>query len=191
MVKYETISVTPKAKTIIERLAKKYEMSLKDFTEAMAKYFDKTGTNPKDIKVLTVADELKKFKDSIISFIRKQESDFIKPTFGQMNTVIAKFLIYLEEEAPKREGYNKSQPFNLNTDFGSKQETLPLATKTIELGEYETLKSEHQKLQAKYDDMKKYFSSIVNNTNLGKTGMDQKPIVNLPMAEINSYKEFL
>ena len=48
MQKYVTISITPKSKIIIDRLADKFEMSQKDFAEAMAKYFDITGVNPKD-----------------------------------------------------------------------------------------------------------------------------------------------
>src|SRR5664279_525942 len=127
MQKYVTISITPKSKIIIDRLADKYEMSQKDFAEAMAKYFDTTGVNPKDMQVLSPAEELKKFRDTIISFMRKQENDFIKPTFGKMDTLIARFVTYIEEEAPKRgeeTGLNKVKSLGLSTDISKEERSL-------------------------------------------------------------------
>ena len=59
-----------------------------DFLDAMAKYLEITGLNPKGQVVLSPAEELKKFRDTIVSFMRKQENDFIKPTFGKMDTLL-------------------------------------------------------------------------------------------------------
>ena len=101
--KYETLNSNSETKITIARLAKKFDMSLVDFLDAMAKYFEITGLNPKDQVVLSPAEELKKFRDTIVSFMRKQENDFIKPTFGKMDTLIARFTDYINEEAPKKE----------------------------------------------------------------------------------------
>ena len=116
MAKYETLNSNSETKITIARLAKKFDMSLVDFLEAMAKYFEITGLNPKDQVILSPAEELKKFRDTIISFMRKQENDFIKPTFGKMDTLIARFVKYIEEEAPKNGdagGQNKLKIFSL------------------------------------------------------------------------------
>jgi len=48
MAKYETLNSNGDTKITIARLAKKFDMSLVDFMEAMAKYFEVTGLNPKD-----------------------------------------------------------------------------------------------------------------------------------------------
>src|SRR5450759_1039376 len=101
MVEYALIKVRPETKKVTSRLAKKHSLNMLDFMEAMAQYFDTTGVNPKDQVILSPAEELKKFRDTIISFMRKQENDFIKPTFGKMDTLIARFVKYIEEEAPK------------------------------------------------------------------------------------------
>ena len=103
MAKYETLNSNSDTKITIARLAKKFDMSLVDFLEAMAKYFEITGVNPKDQVILSPAEELKKFRDTIVSFMRKQENDFIKPTFGKMDTLIARFTNYINEEAPKKQ----------------------------------------------------------------------------------------
>ena len=110
MVKYETLNSNGDTKITIVRLAKKFDMSLVDYLDAMAKYFEITGVNPKDQVILSPAEELKKFRDIIISFMRKQENDFIKPTFGKMDILIARFIKYIDEEAPKNgdtSGQNK------------------------------------------------------------------------------------
>jgi hypothetical protein len=103
MVEYALIKVRPETKKVTSRLAKKHSLNMLDFMEAMAKYFDTTGVNPKDQVILSPAEELKKFRDTIVSFMRKQENDFIKPTFGKMDTLIARFTDYINEEAPKKQ----------------------------------------------------------------------------------------
>src|SRR5674476_636221 len=156
MQKYVTISITPKSKIIIDRLADKYEMSQKDFAEAMAKYFDTTGVNPKDMQVLSPAEELKKFRDTIISFMRKQENDFIKPTFGKMDTLIARFVTYIEEEAPKRgevAGQNKVKSLGISADInkeGNSGSTLNETLKNdIQSGEIKLLQEKLNKSELK------------------------------------------
>src|SRR5450759_1898652 len=117
MAKYETLNSNGDTKITIVRLAKKFDMSLVDFLDAMAKYFEVTGVNPKDQVILSPAEELKKFRDTIISFMRKQENDFIKPTFGKMDTLIARFVKYIEEEAHKNgdtAGQNKVKSLALS-----------------------------------------------------------------------------
>jgi len=47
MAKYETLNSNGDTKITIARLAKKFDMSLVDFLDAMAKYFEVTGLNPK------------------------------------------------------------------------------------------------------------------------------------------------
>lgn len=195
MPNYETLNVKSKTKITITRLAKKYEFSLVDFVEDMANYFDKTGVNPKDMTILSPAEELKKFRDTIISFMRKQEKDFILPVFSRVDMLAVRLIKYIDEEAPKsgeqgKSSLNKSLVLSALSE-DKKIEATPEPVKNSTVDEYEKLKNEHQKLEQKYNDMKKYFSNVLNNTKLGKTGFEQAPIINLPIAEINGYKEFM
>lgn len=197
MPKYVTISVSPKAKIIIERLAKKYEMTYIDFTESMVKYFDKTGVNPKDIQVLSVAEELKKFRDTIISFLRTQEKEYILPTFGKMDTLIVRFVKYIEEEAPKRnEAGQKTKtifelPSGKEAEPKEEQEELKLNLESLTNEKYDKLKDEYDKLEMKYNTVKQYLENILNKTEYGSTGLGKGTIVKITMGEINDYKTFI
>ena len=198
MQKYVTISITPKSKIIIDRLADKYEMSQKDFAEAMAKYFDTTGVNPKDLQVLSPAEELKKFRDTIISFMRKQENDFIKPTFGKMDTLIARFVTYIDEEAPKRgdsSGQNKTKLLLTSTD-GSIEEKRGLSNNQdvkieTESVDYKALLEKCKRLELKLKTTKEYFENVLSHTEEKSTGLNRKPVIELPIGDINEYRKYL
>jgi len=198
MQKYVTISITPKSKIIIDRLADKYEMSQKDFAEAMAKYFDTTGVNPRDMQVLSPAEELKKFRDTIISFMRKQENDFIKPTFGKMDTLIARFVTYIEEEAPKRgdvAGQNKVKSLTLSADINKEGNSGSTVNETlkndVQSGEIKLLQERLNKSELKLKTTKEYLENILSHTEYRATGLERKPVIELPMGDINEYKKYL
>jgi len=198
MQKYVTISITPKSKIIIDRLADKYEMSQKDFAEAMAKYFDTNGVNPRDLQVLSPAEELKKFRDTIISFMRKQENDFIKPTFGKMDTLIARFVTYIDDEAPKRgeaSGQNKAKLLLTSTD-GSIEEKNGLSNNQgvrieAESEDYKTLLEKCKRLELKLNTTKGYFENVLSHTEEKSTGLNRKPVIELPIGDINEYRKYL
>jgi hypothetical protein len=198
MQKYVTISITPKSKIIIDRLADKYEMSQKDFAEAMAKYFNTTGVNPKDLQVLSPAEELKKFRDTIISFMRKQENDFIKPTFGKMDTLIARFVTYIDEEAPRKgdtSGQNKIKSFSISSENSKEGKTEALANENfkndVQSEEYKLLLEKLNKVELKLKTTKEYLENILSHTEEKSTGLNRKPVIELPIGDINEYRKYL
>ena len=197
MQNYVTISITPKSKIIIDRLADKYEMSQKDFAEAMAKYFDTTGVNPKDMQVLSPAEELKKFRDTIISFMRKQENDFIKPTFGKMDTLIARFVTYLDEEAPRKgdtSGLNKVKSITISSENSKEEKTRSLAENLqndVQSEECKLLQEKLNKVELKLRTTKDYLENILSHTEEKSTGLNRKPVIELPIGDINEYRKYL
>ena len=198
MAKYETLNSNSETKITIARLAKKFDMSLVDFMEAMAKYFEVTGLNPKDQVILSPAEELKKFRDTIISFMRKQENDFIKPTFGKMDTLIARFVTYIEEEAPKRgevAGQNKVKSLALSGEISTlekKGSAVSEAVKNdVNSEEYKELQERLNKSELKLKTTREYFENILSHTEYKITGIERKPVIDLPMGDINVYKKFI
>ena len=198
MAKYETLNSNSETKITIARLAKKFDMSLVDFLDAMAKYFEVTGVNPKDQVILSPAEELKKFRDTIISFMRKQENDFIKPTFGKMDTLIARFTDYINEEAPKKgetPGQNKIKPLALSGEKSKEEKRGSLVSETVKNDlnseEYKLLQEKYEVLELKYSTTKKYFENILSHTENRSTGFERKPVIELQMGEINEYKAYL
>jgi len=198
MQKYVTISITPKSKIIIDRLADKYEMSQKDFAEAMAKYFDTTGVNPRDMQVLSPAEELKKFRDTIISFMRKQENDFIKPTFGKMDTLIARFVTYIDEEAPRKgdtSGQNKVKSFSISSENNKEEKTGSLVNENlkndVQSEENKLLLEKLNKVELKLKTTKDYLENILSHTEEKSTGLNRKPVIELPIGDINEYRKYL
>ena len=198
MAKYETLNSNSETKITIARLAKKFDMSLVDFMEAMAKYFEVTGLNPKDQVVLSPAEELKKFRDTIVSFMRKQENDFIKPTFGKMDTLIARFTDYINEEAPKKAdipGQNKIKSLALSGGIIKEEKKGPAESEAVKNDlnseEYKLLKEKYDVLELKFSTTKKYFENILSHTENKSTGWDKKPVIELPMGDINEYKAYL
>jgi hypothetical protein len=166
--------------------------------EAMANYFDTTGVNPKDQVILSPAEELKKFRDTIISFMRKQENDFIKPTFGKMDTLIARFIKYIEEEAPKNTevaGQNKMKSLALSGEKSTEEKRGSLVSETakndLNSEEYKLLQEKLNKSELKLKTTKEYLENILSHTEYKITGIERKPVIDLPMGDINGYKKFI
>lgn len=198
MAKYETLNSNSETKITIARLAKKFDMSLVDFLDAMAKYFEITGLNPKDQVVLSPAEELKKFRDTIVSFMRKQENDFIKPTFGKMDTLIARFTDYINEEAPKKAdipGQNKIKSLALSGEISTvekKGSAVREAVKNdVNSEEYKDLQEKLNKSELKLKTTKEYLENILSHTEYKATHFERKPVIELSMGEINDYKKYL
>jgi hypothetical protein len=198
MVEYALIKVRPETKKVASRLAKKHSLNMLDFMEAMAQYFDTTGVNPKDMQVLSPAEELKKFRDTIVSFMRKQENDFIKPTFGKMDTLIARFTDYINEEAPKKgetPGQNKIKSLALSGEKSNEEKRGSLVSETVKNDlnseEYKLLQEECNKLELKLKITKEYFEKVLSSVQEKSTGFDKKPVIGLPMGDINEYKAYL
>lgn len=198
MAKYETLNSNSDTKITIARLAKKFDMSLVDFLDAMAKYFEVTGVNPKDQVILSPAEELKKFRDTIISFMRKQENDFIKPTFGKMDTLIARFIKYIEEEAPKNGDVavqNKMKSLALSGEIIKEEKKGSAESETVKIDvntdQYKALQEKCNKLELKLKTTKEYLENILSHTENKYTGMERKPVIDLPMGDINEYKKYL
>jgi hypothetical protein len=198
MAKYETLNSNSETKITIARLAKKFDMSLVDFLEAMAKYFEITGLNPKDQVVLSPAEELKKFRDTIVSFMRKQENDFIKPTFGKMDTLIARFTDYINEEAPKKAdipGQNKIKSLALSGEISTLEKKGSAVSEAVKNNvnseEYKELQERLNKSELKLKTTREYFENILSHTEYRSTGLERKPVIELPMGDINEYKKYL
>jgi len=198
MAKYETLNSNSETKITIARLAKKFDMSLVDFMEAMAKYFEITGLNPKDQVVLSPAEELKKLRDTLVSFMRKQENDFIKPTFGKMDTLIARFTDYINEEAPKKAdipGQNKIKSLALSGEISTVEKKGSAVSeaekKDVNSEEYKELQERLNKSELKLKTTREYFENILSHTEYRSTGLERKPVIELPMGDINEYKKYL
>ena len=198
MAKYETLNSNSETKITIARLAKKFDMSLVDFLDAMAKYFEVTGVNPKDQVILSPAEEIKKLRDTLVSFMRKQENDFIKPTFGKMDTLIARFIKYIEEEAPKSgetAGQNKVKSLALSGEIFKEEkkgsEENVVVKNDVNSDQYKALQEKCNKLELKLKTTKEYFENVLSHTENKITGIERKPVIELPMGEINEYKKYL
>ena len=130
--------------------------------------------------------------------MRKQENDFIKPTFGKMDTLIARFVTYIDDEAPKRgeaSGQNKAKLLLTSTD-GSIEEKNGLSNNQgvrieAESEDYKTLLEKCKRLELKLNTTKGYFENVLSHTEEKSTGLNRKPVIELPIGDINEYRKYL
>jgi hypothetical protein len=130
--------------------------------------------------------------------MRKQENDFIKPTFGKMDTLIARFVTYIEEEAPKRgevAGQNKVKSLALSADINKEGNSGSTVNETlkndVQSGEIKLLQERLNKSELKLKTTKEYLENILSHTEYRATGLERKPVIELPMGDINEYKKYL
>ena len=198
MTDYASIKIKSKTKNSADRLMKKFEMNGLEFYDSVMEYFEVTGVNPKDQVILSQAEELKKFRDTIVSFMRKQENDFIKPTFGKMDTLIARFTDYINEEAPKKgeiPGQNKIKSLALSGEIYKEEKKGSAESEAVKNDvnseQYKLLQEKLNKSELKLKTTKEYLENILSHTEYKITGIERKPVIELPMGDINEYKKYL
>jgi hypothetical protein len=163
------------------------------FLDSVMQFMKKTGVNPKDFEVLSPAEEIKKLRDTLVSFLRKQEKDFILPVFGQMEALMVRFMQYIEEEAPKIAGEKKISTFKKEDFLEKKNKSAEDEKIKIETSNSDNsdLSNELERERLKIQSMKEYMNKMLDNIEIKSTGLTKKPVLELPMAELSSIKEFV
>lgn len=202
MAKYEMLNVSSDTKIYITKQAKNHKKTIVQYMDEVSNYFEKTGVNPADMVILSPAEELKKTRETIISFLRKQEKDFIVPVFSRIDYLAIlltnKFEDKNEEQNVKdgllslKESVKPIASIEHKTKI-EEQITGESSTKTDDKiqEEYNKLKKEHQLLEQKYKTVCEYFKKVVSNTEFKSTGLNKAPVINLPLGEVNGYKDYL
>jgi hypothetical protein len=85
----ETIKVLEETKGRIIKLAKKHEHYGYEIVDASVRFFEKAGYDPCDMENIEApAEELKKLRNSIVSFFRKHETEFLTPLVDKLDASI-------------------------------------------------------------------------------------------------------
>jgi hypothetical protein len=77
--KYKTINVPTDLHEAFERMADSYGLSQIGLMQAMMQYFKATKADPRDPKADNPTDAIKALDKRLISFIRQQEKEILKP----------------------------------------------------------------------------------------------------------------
>ncbi len=75
--KYKQISISPESFEQLEKLAEKWDMNFKDFTENAITYFRLTGEDPTANRKDNIVKSMKELQNTFISFIRTHEKDHL------------------------------------------------------------------------------------------------------------------
>ncbi len=87
--KYKTIRIYESDFNRLNDLCNKYDLSKTELIEAVISYFKKTDLDPREPTNATK--EIIKLKNTLISFIRKQETDKLNPLIRKQDLLIQEF----------------------------------------------------------------------------------------------------
>ena len=83
---YKTIRIYNSSFELMDIFCNQYSLTKTELVEAFLNYFDKTKIDPREIS--DVSSEVKKLKNQLISFIRKQEKDKLDPLVKKQDILI-------------------------------------------------------------------------------------------------------
>ena len=102
--KFIRVAILPKSRALLNKLAKMNGRSAYIYLDQVLKYFENAGFDPADLKIETTQQELKKFRNTIVSFIRTQEKDVLIPLTNKMDSAIKLLVDVSKELKPKTNG---------------------------------------------------------------------------------------
>ena len=115
-----------------------------------------------------------------------------------MDTLIARFVTYIEEEAPKRGevvGQNKVKSLALSGEKSDEEKRGSLVSETVKNDVtsdlYKDLQEKLNKSELKLKTTKEYLEHILSHTEYKSTGLQRKPVIELSMGDIDEYKKCL
>lgn len=94
---YKSIDVSPETHDQFTRLAENYGLSNKGLVEAMIQYFKATKADPRDPKADNPTDAIKALDRRLISFIRQQEKEQLRPIRDDLRILLS----FVQDELPK------------------------------------------------------------------------------------------
>lgn len=89
MDKLKAVWIWPKTKTRLEKLAQKHTLSQVETIDQMTIFFEKTGFDPQNTEMDSPVMEVKKLRNTIVSFIRKQEKEMLAPLVSKVDVMVS------------------------------------------------------------------------------------------------------
>ena len=167
--KYVSIRVKPEAQVRLEKLCEifgrqKYEMANDCF-----EYLLQKGYDPKILDNEPTTEELKKLRNTLVSFIREQERTILKPMVEKVDRSVVTLVDFIREQK--------------QNEFPILQEDL-LNNDNVKNEEHEFLKKEHTELKIKYE---KIVKDVLYIRSMAK---EKKNTIYIEMGK-DEFKEYL
>jgi len=177
MEKYANVKVLTSSKKDFEEMLERFGKHNKRYGyqlfQQMIGYFQKTGHDPAE-EFESPAAEVKKLRNTLVSFIRKQEKDYIVPLNDKMDhlikvTAAATAAPNNVQQMPKMDKATVSKKLETPSDDGD--EIGALKKRIAELEE------ERAELMEKQASMIKLYRKIGNSLEKTSTGMDVEWVI--------------
>lgn len=97
MAEFVKINVTPEGRDKLNALSKKFDRRGYQIFEQAMDYFRETGYDPESKDFDLPAAELKKLRNSLVSFLRKMEKDTWLPMAGQVQEMMVSMAQFMAE----------------------------------------------------------------------------------------------
>jgi len=104
------INVKPETREKLNKLSKLHQRRMYLFLEQAVDFFDRTGYDPLQSDVESPAAEMKKLRNSLVSFIRKQEKDLLVPMMDRVDEMVKTMAVVLKNNPSMEVKNDKQEP---------------------------------------------------------------------------------
>lgn len=87
---------------LLAKLSDKHGRKQYEFLDQTLQFFKETGFDPKETEFELPGAELKKLRNSLVSFIRKQEKDILRPLASQMDEFMTTYAGHIANSNPDK-----------------------------------------------------------------------------------------
>lgn len=88
MTDFVVIKASRQSRDLLTKLSQEYDVRKYIYLQYVLEFFDKTGYDPQDTKIASPAEEVKKLRNTFVSFLRKQEKDLLYPLLDRVEQTL-------------------------------------------------------------------------------------------------------
>ncbi len=188
--RYAVIKVNPATKERFEKLCERYNYPKVEMAEKIFHFMEVTGYHPDDTTVQTPGEEIKKLRNTLVSFMRKQESDILKPMVNQMDEAVQMLVRFVKTYDGESSGFPSPKLPQIQTEKQPLPQVSPatqLNKKPIEKKEENLEKPASTDLlaekEAEIKDLKARLKQLSGALTHKATGMDRAYVLNISKSD--------
>ena len=183
MGQYEVLRVKPEDKELFLKLTAKFKRKQIDLAGQMIRFFDQSGYDPLAQSFETPSEELKKLRDTLVSFIRTQEKQYVRPMADKVDGLVLALAEFIKEHKENSVGIIEDEPVQTHKEELMGSQAPVKQASGVPKKDYQDLEIRCEKAEIKLSRIEPHFEKIKAAVRWRSTGLSKGYVLEISKEE--------